>query len=198
MTPVPPPIVLGSASPRRRELLERAGLLVEVRAAAVDEGVRTGEGAGAYLERIVAAKLAAVRATVGPARIVVVADTAVIRDEAILGKPEDDARARQMLASLAGRTHRVATRFAVAYGEVVVAETVSTTVEFRAMAAEEIARYVATGEGRDKAGSYAIQAGAARFVRRIDGSYTNVVGLPLCEVLEALARISSADFLLRV
>lgn len=183
-------IVLGSASPRRRELLERAGFVVEARPAAIDESVAEGERPFAYLERVVDAKLQAVRVREGAKGLLLVADTAVICDESILGKPDDDAHARRMLASLAGRRHRVATRFAVARGETVVAETVLTEVEFRSVSAEEIAGYVATGEGRDKAGAYAIQGGAAGFVRRLEGSYTNVVGLPICEVLEALDRLS--------
>lgn len=182
-------IILGSASPRRRELLERVGLVVSVSPADVDETVLPGETPCAYLERVVEAKLLAVRERVGEGRLVVVADTSVIRDEVLLGKPRDDVEATSMLAHLSGRRHRVATRFAVARGSSIIAETVNTEVEFRGLSEGEIARYVAAGEGRDKAGSYAIQGVGAAFVRRIEGSYTNVVGLPLCEVLEAIERV---------
>ena len=182
-------IILGSASPRRRELLERVGLVVSVSPADVDETVLPGETPCAYLERVVEAKLLAVRERVGEGRLVVVADTSVIRDEVLLGKPRDDVEATSMLANLSGRRHRVATRFAVARGSFIIAETVNTEVEFRGLSEGEIARYVAAGEGRDKAGSYAIQGVGAAFVRRIEGSYTNVVGRPLCEVLEASERV---------
>jgi septum formation protein len=182
-------LVLGSASPRRRELLELAGFTVEIVPTAIDESVLVDESADAYLERIVASKLRACRERVGSERTVIVADTTVIRDRSILGKPESDAHAREMVTSLAGRRHVVATRFAIQRGGDIVSETVETTVEFRLLTTLEVADYVATGEGRDKAGSYAIQGRGAAFVRRIEGSYTNVVGLPLSEVVEALRRL---------
>lgn len=179
-------IVLGSSSPRRKELLERAGFLVSVIAADVNEAVLFGETPNGYLERVVEAKLVRVQLHTGPECIVVVADTSVLCDDVILGKPRTDADAAAMLMSLAGRRHAVATRFAVARGPDVIAETHVTMVEFRVLSAVEVERYIATGEGRDKAGSYAIQGRGAAFVRRIEGSYTNVVGLPLCEVIEAI------------
>ena len=181
--------ILGSASPRRRELLERAGFAVEVQPADVDETVMHGERPQEYLERVVEAKLRSVRGAVGSARTVLVADTSVLRDDVILGKPADDHDAARMLASLSGRRHRVATRFAAARGDLVLAETVVTDVEFRPLTEADIALYIATGEGRDKAGAYAIQGIGAQFVRRIEGSYTNVVGLPLCEAVDALERL---------
>ncbi len=191
------PLVLGSASPRRRELLLLLGLPVVVCAAPVDESVRPDEGADAYLDRIVAAKLDAVRSE-GPragssqrhGHAVLVADTIVVApDGTILGKPKGDEEARAMLERLAGVTHDVRTRFALADGRhapAAHAQTVTTRVTFRELEAAELRHYAAGGEGRDKAGGYAVQGTAAAFVKRIDGSYTNVVGLPLCEVVVAM------------
>jgi septum formation protein len=118
-----------------------------------------------------------------------VADTSVLCDDEILGKPRDEEHAARMFGALSGRTHAVVTRFAVAREARVLASSVRTEVEFRAVSADEIAAYIATGEGVDKAGGYAIQGVGAMFVRRIVGSYTNVVGLPLCEVVEAIRSV---------
>jgi septum formation protein len=185
------PLVLGSASPRRRELLELLGVPFLVRAVDVDEGARAGEKPEAYLERVAQAKLEAVRAAGSErAGAILVADTTVVAPgDHVLGKPADDAEAAAMLARLAGATHEVKTRFLLAApppGPALHAETVTTRVSFRPLSGAEIARYVATGEGRDKAGSYAVQGRAAAFVSRLEGSYTAVVGLPLCEVAVAL------------
>jgi septum formation protein len=190
------PLVLGSASPRRRELLELLGVPFVVRAADVDEGTRAQEKPDAYLERVAQAKLEAVRAAGNErAGAILVADTTVVAPgDHVLGKPTDDADAAAMLAHLAGATHEVKTRFLIASplpGPALHGETVTTRVSFRALSSEEIDRYVATGEGRDKAGSYAVQGRAAAFVSRIEGSYTAVVGLPLCEVAVALRRLGS-------
>ncbi len=190
--PVQPlPLVLASASPRRRALLASVGVAFEVRPTELDESVRPGEPPRAYVERMGREKLE--RALASPlegAPLVLTADTSVVQGEAILGKPEDDADALSMLTRLAGKTHRVMT--AVALGRVgagVLEElTVTTEVRFRAASLDELGRYVATGEGRDKAGSYAIQGLGAGLVQAITGSYTNVVGLPLVEVLGLLAR----------
>jgi len=183
--------VLGSASPRRRDLLASTGIPFVVRAADADEAQR-GDTPAAYLERIARAKLDAVRALpLGPCRGVLVADTIVVApDGAILGKPRDAGEARAMLDRLAGAVHTVETRFVLAPPDPrappVHAETVSTRVGMRPLSPDEARAYVETGEGSDKAGGYAVQGRAAAFVRRIDGSYTNVVGLPLCEVVLAL------------
>ncbi|MBM4357583.1 MAG: septum formation inhibitor Maf [Deltaproteobacteria bacterium] len=181
-------LVLASASPRRRELLERVGVAIEVVATSVDESVQEGEAADQYLDRVVLAKFESARARVGVDRVVLVADTSVLRDATILGKPENHAHALEMLATLSGRRHVVATRFGLGRGDVFEAATVETVVEFRSLSRHEMTTYVATGEGKDKAGGYGIQGRAAAFVRRIEGSYTNVVGLPLAEVIEALER----------
>jgi septum formation protein len=188
------PLLLASASPRRREILETLGLPIVVSPAHVDEATRPGEGAEGYLERVALDKLlAAGRLEVAAgAGAVLVADTSVLVDGEILGKPRDDDDARAMIARLAGRGHEVWTRFAVArpgaLERAAHAETVRTRVWFRALDAATIDAYVATGEGRDKAGAYAIQGIGSFAVRRIEGSYSNVVGLPACEVIEALAR----------
>lgn len=191
-------LVLGSASPRRREMVASLGIPFEVWAPHVDETPAEGERADRYLERVVDSKLAAVRAGHGlrmrDADGVLVADTVVVAPGgAILGKPSDDADARAMLGVLAGRTHDVSTRFALASTKSREApwhvETVTTRVVFRALDAAEIEAYVATGEGRDKAGSYAVQGLAASFVSRIEGSYTAVVGLPLAELVVALRKL---------
>jgi septum formation protein len=196
------PLVLGSASPRRRDLLATLGVPFVVCAAAADESAGEGESPQAYVERVTLAKLHAVSAR-SPLEGagVLVADTIVVAPSgALLGKPGDDADARGMLERLAGATHHVSTRFVLAAlaprgarvagaGAVVHAQTVTTRVTFRALSSGEIDAYVASGEGRDKAGSYAVQGNAAAFVERIDGSFTSVVGLPICEVLVALRAV---------
>ncbi len=181
------PLLLASGSPRRRELLARVGVPLEVRPVAVDEAVRPGEAAEAYLSRVVDDKRRAALAVLSATRCraLLVADTAVVCAGEILGKPAGDDDAARMLRRLAGRDHEVSTRFALA-GAATHAATVTTRVWFRPLDDAHIARYVASGEGRDKAGGYAIQGIGAMLVRRVEGSYSNVVGLPLCEVIEAL------------
>lgn len=193
-------LVLGSASPRRREILERVGVAHVVVAGSADETVLPDEPARAYLTRIVASKLLAVASAL-PAELAVespailVADTSVVLDGDILGKPTGTDDAVRMLARLSGRTHEVCTRFAIARyrdgarPDVAHAETVVTRVSFREVRVPEIEAYALHGEGADKAGGYAIQGRASGFVARIEGSYTNVVGLPACEVLVALRQI---------
>jgi septum formation protein len=192
------PLVLGSASPRRRELLASLGIPFAVLAADIDEATETGEAPDRYLERIVAAKLEAVRSACAKddtlARVaagILVADTIVVApDGGTLGKPGDRVHARAMIARLAGVTHEVRTRFALAAWPTApgstLAKTVTTRVTFRSLTDAEVDDYVACGEGRDKAGGYAAQGRAAAFVESIDGSYTNVVGLPLSQVVVAM------------
>jgi septum formation protein len=184
------PLLLASASPRRREILATLGVPIRVTPVDVDESVREGESPEAYLTRIADAKLAAAMAlpVASAAGGVLVADTSVIADGRVLGKPIDDADARAMIRVLAGATHEVWTRFAIgtATGSARHAETVRTRVTFRALTDDEIAGYAASGEGHDKAGAYAVQGLGAFMVLRIDGSYSNVVGLPACEVIVAL------------
>ena len=169
------PLLLGSASPRRREILEQLRLPIRIVTPSVDERATHGERADAYLERIVEAKLVGAAALSASVTVggILVADTIVLVDDAILGKPADDAEARSMLARLSGRTHEVCSRFAIAShrapARALAAETVRTKVTFRELAEDEVARYVATREGRDKAGSYAIQGIGAFAVAQIEG-----------------------------
>jgi septum formation protein len=200
------PILLGSGSPRRREILANLRVPFVVHVAAADESTLPGEAADAYLERVVLAKLAAVAVVFDPGSdvppavretsAVLVADTSVIESGAILGKPESIGEAEAMIARLAGRTHEVWTRFAVGSSRiapaVLHAETVITRVTFRALTSASIRAYAGSGEGSDKAGGYAVQGLGAGLVSRIEGSYTNVVGLPACEVLVALEGLGLA------
>jgi len=192
-------LILASASPRRRELLAQAGYEFEVRAAHVNEDVRPGEDPIAYVIRLAREKAEAVLwqiaddpqpESAGGRLVVLGADTTVTLDGHILAKPEDEADARRMLAQLSGRTHRVITGVAVATASgaemrcKVAAEV--TAVRFLTLSAVEIAAYVATGEPMDKAGGYAIQGRAAKWIPRIEGDYFNVVGLPLALVASML------------
>jgi septum formation protein len=189
------PLILGSASPRRREILTNLRVPFELCVASADESLLPGETAGSYLPRVVLAKLAAVRAAahrdlVKRASAILVADTSVVVGARILGKPETPGEAAQMVRELSGRTHEVHTRFALAAPDGADApwhaETVITRVTFRALAEAEVAAYAASGEGSDKAGGYAVQGLGAGLVARIDGSYSAVVGLPAAEVIAAL------------
>jgi septum formation protein len=174
-------IVLASASPRRAELLRAAGIPFEIVPAHVDESPLPGEAADLYVRRIAQAKA---RAVAGEAigRLVLAADTVVVVGGEILGKPVDRGDAERMLQLLSGRHHEVLT--AVTIGGETRLE--STTVEFSVLSDAEIHGYVASGEPMDKAGAYAIQGLASRFVTRIDGSYSNVVGLPVALVYAML------------
>lgn len=175
--------VLASASPRRRDLLGRY-LTFEVRPAGIDESVLDGERPEDYVARLAREKAAAASRTVPNGTVVVAADTTVDVDGRIVGKPGGAAEARRILAGLSGRAHRVHTGVCVG-GEVF---TVTTTVRFAELSPAAIDWYVATGEPLDAAGAYAIQGAGAALVASIEGSWTNVVGLPLAETLAALAR----------
>ncbi|HEY1958691.1 MAG TPA: Maf family protein [Polyangiaceae bacterium] len=191
------PLLLASASPRRRELLELARIPFEVVRAPVDESPSPGEQALAYAPRVARAKLAAANAALpsemrARAAIVLAADTTVILDGRIFGKPESDDDARTMLRALAGRVHEVMTAFALGdprTSRLVAEVAVRTSVEMRSLDAAEIDGYVSTGEPSDKAGAYAIQGMASSLVRRIEGSHTNVIGLPTAELVTELRRL---------
>jgi septum formation protein len=188
MISVGTPLVLGSASPRRRDILSGLGIQMRVEPADIAEHVLPGERPLDYVTRIVAGKLAAVAARVAaPLAGVLVADTIVVVDGDILGKPEGTAGAERLLGRIVGRTHTVFTRYALSVAGapdvIAAARTVATDVTLRAASADEIARYAASGEGLDKAGAYAAQGLGAFLIERIDGSYSNVVGLPACEVV---------------
>ena len=179
-------LVLASASPRRLDLLRLAGLEPLVRPADVDETPWPGEPAADYVRRLAAEKAQAVAGESGQT-VVIGADTAVVLDDDLLGKPDDADHAVSMLRRLAGRTHQVSTSVAVVGIDMALRQTtVTTAVTMTPLDDETIRAYVATGEPLDKAGGYGIQGRAAAFVETIDGSYTNVVGLPLAQTLALL------------
>lgn len=187
------PLLLGSGSPRRREILATLGLPLRVVSVDIDERTHAAESADDYLIRITQDKLEHAARHATGCGAVLVADTSVILDGCVLGKPSGIEEARDMIGRLGGRDHEVWTRFAVASGDASLmpgyAETVRTRVTFRALDDEEIAAYAETREGLDKAGAYAIQGIGSFAVARIEGSYSNVVGLPACEVIAALRRL---------
>ena len=213
-------LILASASPRRAELLHAAGYEFEIAAVAVDESHEPGETPARYVRRLAAAKSAAAARIVGTAKaaphvetreqtprdtsayvghrfsgaeppIVLGADTVVVVDSTILGKPTDDADAARMLHLLSAKHHQVLTGVSVRQGAHEIGRVETTTLQFAQLTNDEIAWYVASGEGRDKAGAYAIQGLASRFIPRIEGSYSNVVGLPIACVRELITEISN-------
>jgi septum formation protein len=186
-----PDLVLASASPRRRELLEQLGLVLQVTPANVDETPHPGERAADYVRRVAAAKCDAVAATRAPDLPILAADTIVIVDDQILGQPRDDADARRMLLALAGRRHEVTTAYRINFGGRTLDRAVTTTVSFRSLQPAEVDAYVASDEWRGKAGGYAVQGRAGAFVSELRGSHTNVIGLPLAEVLADLQALEA-------
>jgi len=177
---------LASASPRRKELLESAALVVEVRAPYADESW-PGGSLLAGVKEIARRKMAAVGSFAG---VGIAADTVVVLGKNLLGKPADRQDAARMLRALSGREHKVVTGFCVRRGRTERLGAATTRVTFRRLSQQEIARYVATDEPLDKAGAYAIQGLAGAFVDRVVGSYTNIIGLPLAEVLRAMEAVS--------
>jgi nucleoside triphosphate pyrophosphatase len=182
----PTSLVLASASPRRRDLLGQLGLRFTVAAADLDETPLPSEAADAYVLRLARAKAQAVAARF-PGAWVLAADTTVALGTELLGKPGGPAEAREMLSRLSGRTHAVYTGVALA-GRAELSTVVRTGVTFRTLSAGEIAWYVGTGEPLDKAGAYAVQGKGGFLVAAVDGSPTNVIGLPLGETLDLLTR----------
>ena len=179
-------LILASRSPRRSELLEAAGISFEVLAADIDETPHPNEAPAAYVERLAIEKAQAVLA-LRPGARVLGADTTVTIDGEILGKPVDEADALRMLRLLNGRPHEVLTGVALISASGVRSAVDTTRVWFAPMTDEDISWYVATGEPVDRAGAYAIQGFASRFIPRIEGSYSNVVGLPVALVSSILA-----------
>ncbi len=196
-----PDLVLASASPRRRELLERLGLALVVAATDADETPRPGERPADYVRRVAGAKCDAAVAALtsgahplaeaGAGLAVLAADTTVIVASEILGKPADADDARQMLVRLAGRRHEVATAYCIRFGARAAERPVTNVVGLPAPAPAEIDAYVASREWRGKAGGYAIQGIAGAFVTELRGSHTNVIGLPLAEVLADLQALGA-------
>lgn len=187
-------LVLASSSPRRKELLERVGIEIHVQPAHIDESVRPAEAPLVYVARLASAKTEAVHGQLvaaGDERWVLGADTIVEIDGQVLGKARDEAEAMTMLRQLAGRTHRVSTAFALRGPGSACNRLVTTLVLMRPAPERELAEYVAAGEWRGKAGAYAVQGMAAALVTEIRGSITNVIGLPLAEVLEELTRLGA-------
>lgn len=187
---MPTTLYLASGSPRRRELLAQIGVPCQVVLAPVDESLVAGETPLAYVERLARAKALAGLALGAADAVVLAADTSVVLDGQILGKPADRADALATLAALSGREHQVLTAVAVACATRVAVRVVSSQVWFRPLTHTEIEAYWASGEPQDKAGSYGIQGLAAVFVRQVQGSYSAVVGLPLCETAELLAEFA--------
>lgn len=183
-------VYLASASPRRSELLRQIGAPFRVRPAAIPEEQVPGEAPDAYVLRLAAAKATAVWAALerGDERPVLAADTAVVLDGQVLGKPADAAEAEAMLAALSGRAHRVLTAIALKTSAGADTLLCESEVRFRATTLAERRAYCATGEPFDKAGGYGIQGHAAVFVEHLRGSYSSVVGLPLYETAVLLAR----------
>ena len=192
----PQGIVLASASPRRYELLEQVGIPFQIIPSSIDETLLADESAEDHairLSRDKALEVAGRQAVAG--RWFIGSDTIVVRDNVILGKPIDAAEARQMLTSLSGRSHRVISGYAVHDRDSgrTISAAVVTRVFFKKLTRREIEGYIATGEPFDKAGAYAIQGIGSFMVPRIEGSYTNVVGLPLCEVIAALEEMAAIE-----
>jgi septum formation protein len=178
-------LVLASSSPRRRELLGILGIHFAVQHADIDESVRPAESPTAYAARLAREKAETV-ARAHPEAPVLGADTTVILGDQILGKPEDAADARRMLRALSGKTHQVVTAVCLVMDGHAHEHVETTTVFMRAIPEPEIDAYIASGEPLDKAGAYAIQGGAAKWIYRIEGDYFNVVGLPVAAVWDLL------------
>jgi septum formation protein len=192
-------LILASASPRRHELLSQAGVTFTAVASNINEDLLPDEAAAAYVQRLAEEKAQAIwnaqasSDTSEDPLVVLGADTCVVCDGQILGKPTDTADARRMLKLLSGRTHAVLTGVAVVTGSKVVRGLEITQVMFNQLDDAEIARYILTGEPLDKAGAYAIQGYAARWIPRIEGCYFNVVGLPIARTIAMLAEAQATE-----
>lgn len=189
------PLILASASPRREELLRSVGLKFKIIPADVDETYFQGESPRAHVRRLSRDKAGAI-AHQYPKALVLGADTIVVIDGQILGKPKNKKQAREMLQQLSNRRHAVLTGFTIACVRAGTSRTkvVQSTVQFKKISPEETAWYVNGDEPYDKAGGYAAQGKGASFIQAIRGSYTNVIGLPLCEVVEELKHLGVTHF----
>jgi len=188
-------LILASASPRRKEMLRMVGVAFTVQHSDVNEDPRAGESPEAYALRLSEAKARAVAAR-RPGRWVLGADTIVTIDGELLGKPRTPDEARGMIRKLSGRAHTVITAFTLFNSERAepIRRAVSSQVRFKEIPDDELEWYVATDEPYDKAGGYAVQGKASVLVAEVRGSWTNVVGLPLCELVEALKGLGLVDF----
>jgi septum formation protein len=181
------PIVLASSSPRRQQLLGQLGVDFDVRSPDIDETPLDGEDPVAYVRRLARGKASAVEVAEGV--VVIAADTTVDVDGDILGKPETDELAREMLRRISGRTHRVHTGIAARVGDRVVDDVVTTLVTMASITDATATWYIATGEPQDKAGAYALQGAGGVLVDSVRGSTSNVVGLPLAPLVELCRRL---------
>jgi septum formation protein len=188
-------LILASASPRRQELLRSVGLKFQIIPAHVNENCLAGESPRQHVKRLASDK-AMVIAKKYPEAWVLGADTIVFIDGIVLGKPENKTQARKMLWKLSGREHKVFTGFTIAHvaTDIYRTKVIQSAVQFKTIRPEEMDWYVASDEPYDKAGGYAVQGQGAYFIRSIRGSYTNVIGLPLCEVLEELKYLGTIKF----
>lgn len=180
-------VILASQSPRRRELLGLTGLDFRVQAADIDETMDPGKPPYDEVARVSRKKADAVER--GSDDVVIAADTIVVCGDRVLGKPKDEAQAKQMLSLLSGREHQVMTGMTVLRADRAVTVTEVTHIRFRELTEEEICAYVATGDPMDKAGAYGIQGGGALFVTGMDGDYYNVMGLPVCRLTMILRQL---------
>jgi septum formation protein len=188
-----PDLILASASPRRRELLERLGLVLRIEPVDVDETPTAGEKARAYAQRLAAEKgdAALARLELPTPLPILTADTVVVLGDEILGKPAHQDEAASMLRRLAGRRHEVMTAYRAHFAGRMVDRVVSTGVTFRSLDPAELRAYLECGEWQGKAGAYAIQGIAGAFAIEVHGSFSNVVGLPLAEVIAALRALEA-------
>jgi septum formation protein len=182
-------LLLASKSPRRREILESAGIPFEVRPADIHESRRADEPPGDYVRRLAREKAEAVQASRDD--VVLGADTVVVLDQHVLEKPKDRGDARRMLRLLSGRSHFVITGICVRSAQRMIVDSERTMVRFTELTDEEIEQYVASGEPMDKAGAYAIQGSASKFIECVEGCYFNVVGLPVAKVYRLLKELNN-------
>jgi len=188
-------LILASASPRRKELLKLLGLDFEVLPSCIEETSRTGETPKEHVLRLSAQKVLAL-SSFYPEAWIIGADTVVVLDGGFMGKPATSAEAKIMLKKLSGREHQVHTGFTIArkITDILLQEAVISSVFFKRLSEEEVNWYVETDEPYDKAGGYALQGMGAFFISRITGSYTNVIGLPLCEAVNLLKSAGAIEF----
>lgn len=181
-------LILGSQSPRRKELLGLFHIPFTVKVADIDEAMDPSRPPAEEVARVSRAKAEAISRSAGD--VVIAADTIVVLEGEVLGKPRDEADAIRMLTALSGRDHQVMTGVTVLRDERALTHTEITDIHFRPLSQKEIAAYVATGEPMDKAGSYGIQGGAALFAEKLHGDYYNVMGLPVCRLWQMLQKIA--------